>query len=49
MKRNSQHPVAVLGLPLKSLTIGEAVDAIQRLVLSGGMHQVFPINLGGMR
>jgi N-acetylglucosaminyldiphosphoundecaprenol N-acetyl-beta-D-mannosaminyltransferase len=45
MKRDPQHPVAVLGLPLNSLTSGEAIDAIERLVLSGGMHQVSPVNL----
>jgi len=45
MKRHLEHPVAVLGLPLNSLTVGEAVDAIERLVLSGGTHQVSPVNL----
>ena len=44
-KRHPQDPVAVLGLPLNSLTVDETVDAIERLVLSGGTHQVSPVNL----
>jgi N-acetylglucosaminyldiphosphoundecaprenol N-acetyl-beta-D-mannosaminyltransferase len=45
MKRNSKHPIAVLGLPLDSLTVSEAVDAIERLIRSGGTHQVATANL----
>ena len=45
MKRNSKHPIAVLGLPLDSLTADEAVDAIERLIQSGGTHQVATANL----
>ena len=45
MKRNSKHPIAVLGLPLDSLTATESVDAIERLILSGGNHQVATANL----
>jgi N-acetylglucosaminyldiphosphoundecaprenol N-acetyl-beta-D-mannosaminyltransferase len=40
-----KHPIAVLGLPLDSLTVGEAVDAIEGLILSGGTHQVATANL----
>jgi N-acetylglucosaminyldiphosphoundecaprenol N-acetyl-beta-D-mannosaminyltransferase len=45
MKRDSKRPIAVLGLPLDSLTAGEAVDAIERLIQSGGTHQVATANL----
>ena len=45
MMRKPQPPIAVLGLPLNSLTVTEAVDAIEGLLLSGGNHQVCPVNL----
>jgi len=45
MMRKIKHPIAVLGLPLDSLTAGEAVDAIEGLILSGGTHQVATANL----
>jgi N-acetylglucosaminyldiphosphoundecaprenol N-acetyl-beta-D-mannosaminyltransferase len=45
MKRDLKHLIAVLGLPLDSLTADEAVDAIERLILSGGTHQVATANL----
>ncbi len=45
MMRKSRHPIAVLGLPLDSLTAGEAVDAIEGLILTGGTHQVATANL----
>jgi len=45
MKRNLKHPIAVLGLPLDGLTVEQAVDAIEGLVLSGGTHQVATANL----
>jgi N-acetylglucosaminyldiphosphoundecaprenol N-acetyl-beta-D-mannosaminyltransferase len=45
MKRNSEHPIAVLGLPLDSLTAEQAIDAIEGLILSGGTHQVATANL----
>jgi N-acetylglucosaminyldiphosphoundecaprenol N-acetyl-beta-D-mannosaminyltransferase len=45
MKRNSKHPIAVLGLPLDSLTVSEAVAAIERLIHSGGTHQIATANL----
>ncbi len=40
-----KHPIAVMGLPLDNLTAGEAVDAIEGLILSGGTHQVATANL----
>ena len=45
MKRNLSHPIAVLGLPLDRLTLAEAVNAIEGLILSGGTHQVATANL----
>jgi len=39
------HPIAVMGLPLDSVTSGEAVKAIESLILSGGSHQVATANL----
>lgn len=45
MKNNPGHPVAVLGLPIESLTAAEAVEAIERLIESGGTHQVASANL----
>lgn len=45
MKRNSKHPIAVLGLPLDSLTVSETVAAIERMILSGGTHQIATANL----
>ena len=45
MKRNLQHPIAVLGLPLDSLSAGDAVEAIENLILSGGIHQIATANL----
>jgi N-acetylglucosaminyldiphosphoundecaprenol N-acetyl-beta-D-mannosaminyltransferase len=40
-----KHPIAVMGLPLDSVTSGEAVKAIESLILSGGSHQVATANL----
>jgi N-acetylglucosaminyldiphosphoundecaprenol N-acetyl-beta-D-mannosaminyltransferase len=45
MKRDLEHPIAVLGLPLDSLTAEQAVEAIEGLILSGGTHQVATANL----
>jgi N-acetylglucosaminyldiphosphoundecaprenol N-acetyl-beta-D-mannosaminyltransferase len=45
MKRLLEHPIAVLGLPLDSLTAEQAIDAIEGLILSGGTHQVATANL----
>ena len=45
MKRNLKHPIAVLGLPLDSLTADGAIDAIEGLILSGGTHQIATANL----
>jgi N-acetylglucosaminyldiphosphoundecaprenol N-acetyl-beta-D-mannosaminyltransferase len=40
-----KHPIAVMGLPFDSVTSGEAVKAIEKLILSGGSHQVATANL----
>jgi N-acetylglucosaminyldiphosphoundecaprenol N-acetyl-beta-D-mannosaminyltransferase len=45
MRSILQHPVAVLGLPLNSLTVDDAVETMERLILSGGTHQICPVNL----
>lgn len=45
MKKDLQQPIAVLGLPLDSLTLNEAVDALERMIQSGGTHQVATANL----
>ncbi len=45
MKRNLHHPIAVLGLPLDSLSAADAVEAIEGLILSGGTHQIATANL----
>jgi N-acetylglucosaminyldiphosphoundecaprenol N-acetyl-beta-D-mannosaminyltransferase len=45
MKNNRKHPIAILGLPLHSLTVDQAVDAIDELLIAGGTHQVCPVNL----
>lgn len=39
------HSVAVLGLPLANVTAEEAVEEIEKLILSGGTHQVATANL----
>jgi N-acetylglucosaminyldiphosphoundecaprenol N-acetyl-beta-D-mannosaminyltransferase len=45
MKDGLQHPVAVMGLPINSLTADEVVEALERLILSGGTHQICPVNV----
>jgi N-acetylglucosaminyldiphosphoundecaprenol N-acetyl-beta-D-mannosaminyltransferase len=45
MKRNVKHPIAVLGLPLDSLTASGAVEVIDGLIRSGGTHQIATANL----
>jgi len=45
MKNRLQHPVAVLGLPLNSLTSNEVVEAMDSLIVSGGTHQICPVNV----
>ena len=45
MKSNPQHPIAIMGLPLNSSTADETLEAMERLILSGGTHQVCPVNL----
>jgi N-acetylglucosaminyldiphosphoundecaprenol N-acetyl-beta-D-mannosaminyltransferase len=45
MKRNLKHPISVLGLPLDSLTVNGAVEAVDVLVRSGGTHQIATANI----
>jgi N-acetylglucosaminyldiphosphoundecaprenol N-acetyl-beta-D-mannosaminyltransferase len=45
MKRNLKHPIAVLGLPLDSLTVNGAVEAIDGLIQSDETHQIATANL----
>jgi N-acetylglucosaminyldiphosphoundecaprenol N-acetyl-beta-D-mannosaminyltransferase len=45
MKSKREHPVAIMGLPLNSMTAGEAVEAMDRLIQSGGTHQICPVNV----
>jgi N-acetylglucosaminyldiphosphoundecaprenol N-acetyl-beta-D-mannosaminyltransferase len=45
MNRKVKHPIAVLGLPLDSLTATGAVEAIEDLIHSGGTHQIATANL----
>lgn len=45
MNEELQHSVAVLGLPLANVRAEEAVVEIEKLILSGGTHQVATANL----
>ena len=45
MTRTLNHPIAVLGLPLDSLTAVEAIEAIEGLIHSGETHQIATANL----
>jgi N-acetylglucosaminyldiphosphoundecaprenol N-acetyl-beta-D-mannosaminyltransferase len=45
MRDGLQHPVAVMGLPINSMSASEAVDTLESLILSGGTHQVCAMNL----
>ena len=45
MSKDLNHSVAVLGLPLANVTAAEAVDEVEKLILSGGSHQVATANL----
>lgn len=45
MRDQLQHPVAVMGLPINSLSADEAVDTLERLIQSGGTHQVCTMNV----
>ena len=45
MGNELQHCVAVMGLPLANVTANEAVDEIEKLILSGGTHQVATANI----
>jgi N-acetylglucosaminyldiphosphoundecaprenol N-acetyl-beta-D-mannosaminyltransferase len=45
MRDGLLYPLAVLGLPINSVTANEAVDTLERLIQSGGTHQVCAMNL----
>jgi N-acetylglucosaminyldiphosphoundecaprenol N-acetyl-beta-D-mannosaminyltransferase len=45
MNFSRNQTVSVLGLPLASLTLDQAVDRIEELILEGGVHQVATANL----
>ena len=45
MTKDLKHPIAVLGLPLDSLSAKSAVEVIEGLILSGGTHQIATANL----
>jgi N-acetylglucosaminyldiphosphoundecaprenol N-acetyl-beta-D-mannosaminyltransferase len=45
MMHDWQHPSAIMGLPLNGLSENQAVDAMDRLIESGGTHQVCTVNL----
>jgi N-acetylglucosaminyldiphosphoundecaprenol N-acetyl-beta-D-mannosaminyltransferase len=45
MRDGLQHPVAVMGLPINSLTADEAIGTLERLIQSGGTHQVCAMNV----
>jgi len=45
MSSELNHCVAVMGLPLANVTSDEAIEEIERLIQSGGTHQVATANL----
>lgn len=45
MRDRLQHPIAVMGLPINSLSADEAVDTLERLIQSGGTHQACTMNV----
>ena len=45
MKDGLQHPVAVMGLPINSLKADDVVETLERLILSGGTHQICTVNV----
>ncbi len=45
MNKELQQSIAVMGLPLANVSADEAVDQIEKLILSGGTHQVATANL----
>jgi N-acetylglucosaminyldiphosphoundecaprenol N-acetyl-beta-D-mannosaminyltransferase len=45
MKESLQHPVAVMGLPINGLSADDAVDTLERMIQSGGTHQVCTMNV----
>ncbi len=45
MNSTLQPPLALMGLPLDSLTTAQTVEALDRLIQSGGTHQICPVNV----
>lgn len=45
MSGDTRSSIAVMGLPLANVTADEAVEQIEKLILSGGTHQVATANL----
>ena len=45
MNNARRHPIAIMGLPLSSLTADQAVASIDELLQQGGTHLVCPVNL----
>ncbi len=45
MNDGLQPPIAVMGLPINSLTVDEALETLEQLILSGGTHQICPVNV----
>ena len=45
MSSETKRSIAVMGLPLANVTAEEAVDEIEKLILSGSSHQVATANL----
>ncbi len=45
MSGDTRCSIAVMGLPLANVTADEAVEQIEKLILSGGTHQVATANL----
>ena len=45
MSSETMCSVAVMGLPLANVTASEAIEQIEKLILSGGTHQVATANL----
>ncbi len=45
MKSNLLQPVAIMGLPFNAVTADEAVEDMERLLVSGGTHHICPVNV----
>lgn len=45
MEGTHSYPLAIMGLPLHSLTMQQAIDTIEGMIHSGSVHQVCTVNL----